>query len=210
MGSRAAPRRPPAGVRFRQWVSKAIQGVTGSLRPAASGARAGADRGLLPATAIGSWRAALPGERQTIVLLLLAVACAATAWGLVRLPPATPPPMALPVEELTSAIHRELIDLGLPPDSIDTRLHEFPELGFVRPEWRVRIPRGFSSTTLHYTVDERLRSLGYDSPARVEFPSGAMTIQLIHSETVRMTLLLTPPIRPRSNARADAAPPAGG
>lgn len=131
-------------------------------------------------------------DRGGVKVLALACACAGAAWGLYRISPPVPPPAALEPARLESEVRALLVGEGIPLDSISTRTHALPELGFRRAEWRIGVPWDHSSTTLHYRIDEQLRPLGYSTPAKVAFPSRTMTIHVEHSGTVWMSLVVTP------------------
>lgn len=175
MGRRKKPKRGDGG-KEPFWTRAALLFRKRSTQPAGK-ASAG------PATA---------PDRGGVKVLALACACAGAAWSLFRISPPVPPPAALEPARLESDVRALLLGEGIPLDSISTRTHALPELGFRRAEWRIGVPWDHSSTTLHYRIDEQLRPLGYSTPAKVTFPSKTMTIHLVHSGTVWMSLVVTP------------------
>lgn len=127
--------------------------------------------------------------RNAPLILVLLIACTLVAGALWWWVPAPSEPLPLTRDQIDQHIRETLRDFNVP--EVLTRTSSLRvDSTFTRTIWILDLPPNVSKTTLHYSLDQSFRSMGFQTPATVEFPERDMRIHLLWEETVLQTLYL--------------------
>lgn len=124
-------------------------------------------------------------DRPTLLLGIL-IGCCIISLGLL-LTLERPSTLSGREEDVELAIRETFTQMGIASEVVRRREISIDSV-FTRHLWIVDAPPSLSMTTLHYTLDSRLRPMGYTTPGRLELPRHDLMIHLYKGRTVRHTI----------------------
>ena len=127
-------------------------------------------------------------RKKKVILWLLILSCIIS--GVILINTTSPDDSRIrELAEVDSLIVSELKQFNILSDQISVHSIAIDSL-FTRKVYEVSVPRDFSKTHLHYSLNRELLPYEINTPARVQFPEQDLNIHLLLNETVFRTLRL--------------------
>lgn len=127
-------------------------------------------------------------SKKGFIVLLLGICCLTASMLHVQVDPKISPVLSN-VAQIDSLISQTRYDFRITSDQLSFRTIEIDSL-FSRRIYTLRVPPGFSKTTFHHHLQNRLYPMNVEIYGLVLFPELNMDLHIIYNRTIHRTVQL--------------------
>ncbi|CAN5245231.1 hypothetical protein BH23BAC3_BH23BAC3_01050 [soil metagenome] len=127
-------------------------------------------------------------NKKGFIVLLLGICCLTAGILHVQIDPKIAPKLSN-VAQIDSLITQTRYDFRITSDQINTRTIEIDSL-FNRRVYTLKVPPGFSKTTFHHHLHNRLYPMNVQTYGLVLFPEQNMDLHIVYNRTIHRTVQL--------------------
>jgi len=127
-------------------------------------------------------------NKKGFIVILLGICCLTAGMLHIQIDPKIPPKLSN-VSQIDSLITQTRFDFRITSDQISFQTIEIDSL-FNRRVYTLRVQPGFSKTTFHHHLHNRLYPMNVQTYGLVLFPEQNMDLHIIYNNTIHRTVQL--------------------